>query len=72
MSEINKSEAPQGYVAVEPEQYSDQSGGCEGCCFDSEDDIRCMLDVQHYYTPTPCWAEGREDERDVIFKPVLN
>ena len=33
MNEINKYEAPQGYIAVEPEQYYDQSGDCEGCCF---------------------------------------
>ena len=27
-----------------------------------------MLDMQHDYVSTPCWAEGRDDGRDVIFK----
>ena len=60
---INKKDAPLGYYAVEPEQYYNQSGCCEGCCF--------------YLEGCPkqeaiCWAEGRRDGRDVIFKTVLH
>ena len=71
MSKINEYEAPPGYIAVEPEQYNNQSGECSGCCFDSGGDRGCMLDLQHDYV-FPCWAEGRADEHDVIFKPVLH
>lgn len=62
MSKINKYEAPQGYIAVEPEQYYDQSGVCKGCCFYLEGCSKQAV----------CWAEGRKDGRDVIFKPVLH
>ena len=68
MSEIDKYNAPRGCFAVAPEEYSrDGIGECSGCCFDSEDDLRCMLDMQHDYVST-CWAEERADEQDVIFK----
>ena len=63
MNEINIYEAPQGYIAVEPEQYYNQSGDCEGCCF---------YQVWCSSKEAVCWAEGREDGRDVIFKPVLH
>lgn len=63
MNEINEYEAPQGYIAVEPEQYYDQSGDCEGCCFYL---VGCSKQE------AVCWAEGRKDGRDVIFKPVLH
>ena len=73
MTDIDKYNAPRGCVAVAPEEFShDGIGECNGCCFDSVADLRCMLDVQHSCVPTPCWAEGREDGRDVIFKPVLH
>lgn len=63
MSEINKYDAPEGYVAVEPEQYYNQSGDCTGCYFNQ---VGCS-------SKEPiCWAEGREDKRDVIFKPMLH
>ena len=68
MSKIDKYNAPLGYVAVAPEEFShDGIGECRGCCFDSGDDIGCMIDMQHDYVSTPCWAEGRADEHDVIF-----
>ena len=68
MSTIDKYNAPRGCVAVSPNEFShDGIGECSGCCFDSGDDLRCMLDMQHYYVH-PCWAEGREDKQDVIFK----
>ena len=72
MSKIDKSNAPRGCIAVAPDDLSHGGiGECSGCCFDSGDDLGCMLDMQHYYVP-PCWAEGRDDGRDVIFKPVLH
>ena len=64
MNEINEYEAPQGYMAVEPEQYYDQSGDCEGCCF--QGDYECLSEE------AICWVEGRTDGRDVIFKYVLH
>ena len=63
MNKINVYEAPQGYIAVEPEEFYNQSGECEGCCFDQAGCSR---------QEAICWAEGREDGRDVIFKPVLH
>ena len=70
MSKIDKYNAPRGCVAVSPDEYSrDGIGECNGCCFDSGgDDKGCVLDMQHDYVSTPCWAEGREDNQDVIFK----
>jgi len=69
MSKIDKYNAPRGCIAVTPDEFShDGIGECSGCCFDSGDDLGCMLDMQHDYVSTPCWAEGRADEHDVIFK----
>ena len=69
MSTIDKYNAPRGHVAVAPEEYSrDGIGECSGCCFDSGDDMGCVLDMQHDYVSAPCWAEGRTDKQDVIFK----
>ena len=69
MSKIDKYQAPRGCIAVSPDEYShDGIGECSGCCFDSGDDRGCVLDMQHDYVSTPCWAEGRTDEHDVIFK----
>ena len=69
MSKIDTYNAPRGCIAVIPEEYSrDGIGECTGCCFDSSDDSGCMLDMQHDYVSAPCWAEGRADEQDVIFK----
>ena len=61
---INKKDAPVGYIAVKPEQYYNQSGECKGCCFF---DVSGCLSEEAI-----CWAEGRDDGRDVIFKPVLH
>ena len=60
MKMINEKDAPQGCIAVKPEQYYDQSGGCEGCCF--------LGNYECSKQEVACWAEGRKDERDVIFK----
>ena len=73
MSTIDKYNAPRGYMAVPPEGFShDGVGECSGCCFDSVDDRGCVLYMQHSRATTPCWKEGREDEHDVIFKPMLH
>ena len=70
MSKIDKYQAPRGFVAVAPDEYSlDGAGECIGCCFNSGGDDRgCLLDMQHDSVSTPCWSEGRADEHDVIFK----
>ena len=69
MNTIDKYQAPRGCVAVSPEESSlDGIGECSGCCFDSGDDMGCVLDMQHDYASTPCWSEGRTDHQDVIFK----
>ena len=69
MNTIDKYHAPRGCIAVSPEEFShDGIGECSGCCFDSGDDMGCMLDMQHDYVSSPCWAEGRADHQDVIFK----
>jgi len=69
MNTIDKYNAPCGYIAVAPEEFShDGIGECGGCCFDSGDDSGCVLDMKHDYASTPCWAEGRADHQDVIFK----
>ena len=70
MSTIDKYNAPRGCIAVVPEEYSnDGIGECSRCHFNSGGDDRgCLLDMQHDYVSSPCWAEGRTDEHDVIFK----
>ena len=70
MKDIDKYNAPRGCIAVVPDKFSsDGIGECSGCCFDSGgDDSGCMLDMHHDYVTAPCWAEGRADRQDVIFK----
>ena len=69
MSTIDKYNAPRGCVAVSPDKFShDDIGECSGCCFDSVDDNGCLLDIASSVMYFPCWAEGREDNTDVIFK----
>ena len=69
MNTIDEYQAPHGCYAVSPEKFShDSIGECSGCCFDSGDDRGCVLYMQHDYVSAPCWAEGREDKQDVIFK----
>ena len=63
MSKIDKYEAPQGYIAVEPERYFPFGGDCKGCCFNQ---VTCLG------KGAICYAECREDGRDVIFKPVVH
>ena len=64
MSKIDKHEAPQGYIAVEPELHYPFGADCKGCCFFG---ISGCLSKEAI-----CWAECREDGRDVIFQPVLH
>ncbi len=69
MNTIDKYNAPRGCIAAAPDKYShDGVGECSGCCFDSGDDRGCVLHVQQDSVSTSCWAEGREDNQDVIFK----
>lgn len=69
MNKIDKYNAPRGHIAVSPEKYyPDGIGECTGCCFDSGDNMGCVLHVQHDCVSTSCWAEGRTDNQDVIFK----
>ena len=69
MNTIDKYNSPRGCIAVAPDESSpDGIGECGGCCFDSGYDSGCVLDMQHDCVSTPCWAEGRADEHDVIFK----
>ena len=55
MKDIDKSDAPLGYVAAEPIQ------GCLECAFD-EDFSECFLDSKR------CVPSRRDDKRNVIFK----
>ena len=59
---------PTGGIAVTPEQFADGAGSCAGCCYDSGDDNGCLLDIASSVLYSSCWAEGREDKTDVIFK----
>ena len=68
MSTIDKYNAPPGCIAVHPEQFTDGAGSCTGCCYDSGNDNGCLLDIASSVMYSPCWAEGREDNTDVIFK----
>ena len=64
MSKIDKHEAPQGYIAVEPERHYPFGADCKGCCFFGVSGCLSKEAV--------CWAEGRDDKRDVIFQPVIH
>ena len=68
MSTIDKYNAPPGCIAVTPGQFVDGAGSCTGCCYDSWDDNGCLLEIASSFVYSPCWAEGREDGKDVIFK----
>ena len=68
MSTIDKYNAPPGCIAVTPWQFVDGAGSCTGCCYDSWDDNGCLLEIASSFVYSPCWAEGREDGKDVIFK----
>lgn len=68
MSTVDKYNAPPGCIAVPSEQFADGAGSCAGCRYDSGDDNGCLLDMTSSVRYSPCWAEGRKDEHDVIFK----
>ena len=68
MSTIDKYNATPGCIAVSPEKFVDGVGDCTGCCYDSGDDNGCLLDIASSVRYSPCWAEGRLDKMDVIFK----
>lgn len=59
---VNKNEAPDGYMAVEPvaEKYI-----CEECAFFNKG--KCNVPSEHEFL---CMAEARKDDTDVVFKPV--
>ena len=71
MNTINERNAPPGCVAVAPEEFADEAGSCAGCCFDSGDDSGCVLDMTSSVRYSPCWAEGRDDHTDIIFKECV-
>ena len=68
MNTINERDAPPGCIAALPEQFADGVGSCAGCCYDSGNDNGCLLDIASSVMYSPCWAEGREDQTDVVFK----
>ena len=68
MNTINERNAPPGCIAVTPEQFVDGAGSCTGCCYDSLNGNGCLLDIAISVRYFPCWAEGRPDKTDVIFK----
>ena len=65
---IEERNAPPGCIAVEPVSVEDGAGTCHGCCFTSLHEEGCSLDIARSIKYSPCWAEGRPDGRDVIFK----
>ena len=71
MNTIDKYNAPPGCIAVTPEQFVDVAGSCTGCCYDSLDDNGCLLEIASSVRYSPCWAEGREDGKDVIFNEYV-
>ena len=70
MNTIDKYNAPPGCIAVTPERFADGAGDCAGCYYDAGDGNGCMIDMASRVQYYPCWAEGREDGKDVIFKPA--
>lgn len=71
MTTVNERDAPPGCIAVPSEQFTDGAGSCAGCCYDSGNDNGCLLDIASSVMYSPCWAEGREDNTDVIFKECV-
>ena len=68
MNTIDERNAPPGCIAVAPEQFADGAGRCTGCCYDSGNGDGCLLDMTSSVRYYACWAEGRLDNMDVIFK----
>ena len=71
MNTINERDAPPGCIAVAPEQFVDGAGDCAGCYYDSLNGDGCLLDMTSSVRYSPCWAEGRDDHTDVIFKECV-
>ena len=71
MNAINEHDAPPGCIAVAPEQFADGAGSCAGCCCDSGNGDGCLLDIAISVMYYPCWAEGRNDGKDVIFNKFV-
>ena len=71
MRTIDKYNAPPGCIAVTPEQFVDGAGSCTGCRYDSVGGDGCLLDIASSVWYSPCWAEGRPDKMDVIFKECV-
>jgi hypothetical protein len=59
MNEVNQTDAPEGFIAVE----EDSKGTCYGCAFDLPDNIDVCLTGR-------CAAARRPDGRSVIFKKI--
>ena len=68
MNTINERDAPPGCIAVLPKQFVDGAGSCAGCYYDAGDGNGCLLDIAISVRYYACWAEGRLDKMDVIFK----
>ena len=71
MNTIDERNSPPGCIAVLPEQFVDGAGSCAGCCYDSGNGNECLLDIVISVRYSPCWAEGRPDKTDVIFKECV-
>ena len=71
MNTINERDAPPGCIAVMPEQFVDGAGDCAGCYYNSGNGDGCLLDIAISVRYYACWAEGRNDGEDVIFKELL-
>ena len=71
MNAIDERNAPPGCIAALPEQFTDGAGSCAGCCYDFGNDNGCLLDIASSVRYSACWAEGRDDGKDVIFKECV-
>ena len=71
MNTIDEHDAPPGCIAVAPEKFVDGAGSCAGCCYDSGNGDGCLLDIAISVRYYACWAEGRDDKQDVIFKECV-
>jgi hypothetical protein len=72
MKEVNKYDAPEGYVAV---AVNMDKATCKGCCFfetvkgwGGTKGRTCTLPLDDVLRPRMCSSERRADEQDVIFK----
>ena len=58
MKEVNKYDAPEGYVAVEPRERCGGVSSCRGCFFRTTSCLSVEIS---------CFAEDRADGQDVLF-----